>query len=139
MLLLGGIAASGCTTGVTTSPLSAPQGTPAQTGTSGGMPEPSSPSPHALASLQLTEQAQRLLEGGKADEAISILERAVTLNPANGRNYYYLSEAWLLKKDTAQAYEFNHLAAIYVEGDPTWMSMVWKQKERIESLGKQEF
>ncbi len=42
------------------------------------------PSPRVLASLQLTQQARTLLEGGQFDDAISVLERAVSLNPTSG-------------------------------------------------------
>ena len=55
------------------------------------------PDPRALASLQLTEQGRRLVEAGKSDQAIRVLEQAISLNPDNGQNYYYLAEAWLSK------------------------------------------
>ena len=90
------------------------------------------PSPRAMASLQLTEQGQELLERKKVDDAIRVLERAVSLNPGNGRNYYYLAEAWLQKRNINQANEFNSLAGIYLEGDRTWMLRVEEQKKRIQ-------
>jgi tetratricopeptide (TPR) repeat protein len=89
------------------------------------------PSPRALASLGLTEQGRLLLERGNPDDAISMLERAVSLNPTNGINYFYLSEAWLLKRDIVQAEEFNRLAAIYLREDGEWIAKVTEQKERI--------
>ena len=89
------------------------------------------PSPRALASLGLTEQGRLLLERGNLDDAISMLERAVSLNPTNGINYFYLSEAWLLKGDTVQAEEFNRLAAIYLRDDIEWMARVMEQGENI--------
>ena len=94
------------------------------------------PSPRDMASLRLTEQARMLLERDKVDEAINVLERAINLNPTNGRNYYYLSEAWLYKGNLTQAEEFNHLAAIYLREDSVWMSRVMGQKERIEKAGR---
>jgi tetratricopeptide (TPR) repeat protein len=72
-----------------------------------------------------------LLERGNLDDAISMLERAVSLNPTNGINYFYLSEAWLLKGDTVQADEFNRLAAIYLREDIKWMARVMEQGENI--------
>ncbi|NIQ38522.1 MAG: hypothetical protein GTN81_08030 [Proteobacteria bacterium] len=87
-----------------------------------------------LASLQLTEQARLLLEKDEPDEAIRLLERAINLNPANGQNYYYLSEAWVIKENTGQAMEFNRLAAIYLEGNSEWMTRVVEQQERIKRL-----
>lgn len=93
---------------------------------------PEDHSPRALASLQLTEQGRILLESGYPDNAISIFERAININPTNGQNYYYLSEAWLLKGDTFQAKEFNRLAEIHLEGDREWMQRVHQQRDKIE-------
>lgn len=92
---------------------------------------PDQPTPRALASLGLTEQGRLLLESGRLDDAISILERALILNPTNGQNYYYLSEAWLSKGNPLQADEFNRLAAIYLKEDSGWMVRVTEQRERI--------
>lgn len=88
-------------------------------------------SPRALASLRLTEQGRMFLENGDLDNAISILERAINLNPSNGQNYYYLSEAWLLKGNASQAKEFNRLAEIHLKEDRRWMRRVSKQRDRI--------
>jgi tetratricopeptide (TPR) repeat protein len=89
------------------------------------------PGPRALASLGLTEQGRLLLERGNPDDAISMLERAVSLNPTNGINYFYLSEAWLLKGDTVQAEEFNRLATIYLRENSEWIAKAREQEERI--------
>ncbi len=88
-------------------------------------------SPRAVASLGLTEQARMLLEGNKPDDAIRTLERAVNLNPSNGRNYYYLAEAWLKKGNPGQAREFNRLAAMYLRDDLDWMERVKTQEKRV--------
>lgn len=95
-------------------------------------PEPSrEPDPRAVASLELNQQARLLLEKGRIDDAISLLERAMTLNPMDGKNYYYLAEAWLAKGDTSQAHEFNRLAEMYLEDDPEWVVKVVQQRKRI--------
>ena len=90
------------------------------------------PGPRAMASLQMTEQGRELLERKKVDDAIRVLERAVSLNPGNGQNYYYLAEAWLQKRNIKQAEEFNSLAGTYLEGDKSWMFKVEEQKKRIQ-------
>jgi predicted Zn-dependent protease len=92
--------------------------------------------PRVVASLQLTDQGRRLLEAGKPDKAIRMLEQAVSLNPVNGQNYYYLSEAWLMKGSAAQAKEFNHLAEIHLKDDEAWMIKVAQQADRITELEK---
>lgn len=96
---------------------------------------PQKPSPRAIAALQLTEQARLFLESDNPDDAIRILERAINLNPTNGQNYYYLSEAWLMKGDIAQATEFNRLAAIYLEDDE-WMYRLMQQRELIKKRSR---
>ena len=90
-------------------------------------------SPRALAALQLTEQGRMFLENNQPDDAIGILERALNLNPNNGRNYYYLAEAWLMKGNIAQAAEFNRLAEIYFKDDKLWLDRLMEQQERIKS------
>lgn len=93
-------------------------------------------SPRALAALQLTEQGRMFLEKNQPDNAIGILERALNLNPNNGRNYYYLAEAWLMKWNIGQATEFNRLAEIYLKDDGEWLNRVILQRERIKEQGQ---
>ena len=92
--------------------------------------------PRAVASLQLTDQGRRLLEVRQPDKAIRILEQAVSLNPLNGQNYYYLSEAWLMKGAADQAKEFNQLAEIHLKDDSEWKMRVAHQAERIAEFNK---
>jgi tetratricopeptide (TPR) repeat protein len=92
--------------------------------------------PRVVASLQLTDQGRRLLEDRHPDKAIRILEQAVSLHPTNGRNYYYLAEAWLMKGSAAQAREFNLLAEIHLKEDREWMLRVANQADRIAELEK---
>ena len=92
------------------------------------------PDPRTLAALRLTDQAKRSLDARKPDQAIRILERAVNLDPNNGRNFYLLAEAWLMKGVVEQAREFNRLAGMYLSGEePSWEKKVKRQKERIEA------
>lgn len=96
------------------------------------------PGPAGFASLQLMEQARVLLESNKPDEAIRTLERAVNLHPANGGNYYYLAEAWLMKGNVRQAREFNALAAIYLRDHGEWRSRILSQEERISRRAREQ-
>jgi predicted Zn-dependent protease len=83
--------------------------------------------------LQLTEQARFLIQENKPDEALRVLERALALYPTNGRNYYYMAEAWLMKGNVSQATEFNSLAALYLRDEPEWTMRVKAQQERIRN------
>lgn len=92
--------------------------------------------PRAMASLQFTEQGRMFLESGQPDDAITVLERALSIYPGNGRNYYYLAEAWLLKGDVLQAAEWNRLAETYLLDDSDWMKRVREQRVRIRKFIK---
>jgi Tfp pilus assembly protein PilF len=98
--------------------------------------KPTEPDPRTVASLQLTEQGRRLLEAGNSDQAIRVLEQAVSLDPDNGQNYYYLAEAWLMKGVASEAKEFNELAEIHLKEDEAWMKRVVHQANRIVELEK---
>ena len=98
--------------------------------------EPSPPSPRLVASLQLTDQGRRLLEDGKPDKAIRVLEQAISLYPNNGQNYYYLAEAWLKKGVASEAKKFNQLAEMHLKDDTEWMNRVAQQANRIADLEK---
>ena len=94
------------------------------------------PDPRTLASLQLTDQGRRLVAAGKSDQAIRVLEQAISLNPDNGQNYYYLAEAWLLKGVITEAKKFNQLAEIHLKDDPGWMPRVIQQANQIAESEK---
>jgi tetratricopeptide (TPR) repeat protein len=89
------------------------------------------PDPRTLASLELTEQGRRLVEAGKTDQAIRVLEQAISLHPDNGENYYYLAEAWLLKGVMSEAKKFNQLAEIHLKDKEEWMQRVIQQATQI--------
>jgi len=98
--------------------------------------QPQEPDPRKVASLQLTDQGRRMLEAGESDRAIRVLEQAISLDPNNGRNYYYLAEAWLMKGVTSEAKEFNHLAEIHLKEDKDWSDRVAHQANRIVDMEK---
>jgi tetratricopeptide (TPR) repeat protein len=100
--------------------------------------EPEKANPRALAALTFSEQGRAYLDRGNPDAAIQTLERAVNLYPQSGINYYYLAEAWLMKKNIAQATEYNRLAAIYFKDDPEWLNRAEVQLARIEASGTPE-
>ncbi|MEW5909473.1 MAG: hypothetical protein AB1659_06725 [Thermodesulfobacteriota bacterium] len=91
-----------------------------------------SPTPMQTASLRLTDQARRYLEKKDTESAIRTLERAVSLHPNHGENYFLLAEAWRIKGNREQALEFNRLAELYLKHDRTWMDRIELQRSRIE-------
>ena len=99
-------------------------------------PPAEAPKPRMLASLELTRQAEKLIQDRDADGAIRLLERAIVIDPTNGRNYYYLSEAWRMKGNIDQAVKFNELADIHLSGDPEWQSRIADQKRRASQVNE---
>lgn len=136
LLFLGGLllAQMGCMQKVSIVPSAPPPIPPVQPEDSVQASEP--PSPRMLASMELTEQARILLDRGRSDDAIRVLERAISIDSNNGRNYFYMAEAWLHKGNKEQAKEFNRIAEIYLRDDPEWRSPVNRQRDRIRLLQK---
>ena len=134
VLVAGIFLVSGCTK---RQPIFVTSDTPTPPSPAEEMPEAAeSVNPRVAAALELTRQGERFLENGDPDAAIRVLERAVNLNPSSSENYYYLSEAWLVKENPEQAGEFNRLAEEYLEQNPAWTIPIARQRDRIEELGK---
>jgi len=96
-------------------------------------PEPK-PDARMLATASLVEQGKNYLDAGKPDQALGAFERALSVHPGNGKTYYYMAEAWIMKKNKHQAHEFNRLADMYLSEDRTWRGMVADQQKRIKHL-----
>lgn len=85
-----------------------------------------------MASHNLTQKGYLLLKQNDFDGAIRLLERAVGINPSDGPGYFYLSEAWLGKKNFNLAKQFNGLALLYLRSNLSWTDRAHLQKKRIE-------
>jgi hypothetical protein len=97
-------------------------------------PEPVAPSsPRELAALNLIDKGKALIDAQKPDEAIRVLERAIEIQSGQGKGYYFLAEAWMMKGNRGQAAEFNRLAGVYLRNSPAWSGLVEAQRRRIES------
>ena len=90
--------------------------------------------PQQAAARELTERGRRQLEKQRPDAAIRDLERALSLNPADGAICYYLAEAWLMKIDALRAEEFNRMAESLFKDDPDWLVRIARQADRIAEL-----
>ena len=88
----------------------------------------------ALAALELNRRAEVLMAGGAYDRAITLLERALMLNPDNVRHYYFLAEIWLKKGNPDQAAEFNRMARQCRLPDDEWAARVGRQARLIELM-----
>jgi tetratricopeptide (TPR) repeat protein len=97
-------------------------------------PVQAKPDPRMLAAANLVDQGKTYLDNGKPDQALDVLERALSVDPSNGRTYYYMAEAWIMKKNKKQAMEFNRLAAMYLTEDRQWSVSAADQQRRIQSM-----
>ena len=97
-------------------------------------PVQAKPDPRMLAAANLVDQGKTYLDNGKPDQAIDVLERALSVDPSNGKTYYYMAEAWIMKKNKGQAVEFNRLAAMYFSEDSSWSGKAAQQQRRIQSM-----
>jgi hypothetical protein len=77
--------------------------------------------PARAASLRLTEQARLQLGRGQLDEALRNLARAVSIDPGNPFEYYYLGRAYLARKNYSQAMTFFHRAELGFALRPDWL------------------
>jgi hypothetical protein len=97
-------------------------------------PPESKPDPRKLAAINLVEQGKSFLDNGKPDQALDVLERALSVDPSNGKTYYYMAEAWIMKENKRQAEEFNRLAGMYFAEDRQWADKAADQQRRIQSM-----
>jgi tetratricopeptide (TPR) repeat protein len=81
----------------------------------------SADTPALAASLRITEQARLELGTGKIDDAIRTLARAVSIDPGNPFEYFYLGRAYMAKANYPQALIFFKRAEIGFGARPDWL------------------
>lgn len=92
---------------------------------------PDANNPRAQASLELTKQGIEQYQQGQVDDAMNTFERAASLFPGNGENYYWLAEAWLHKGNAEQALEYHRLARRHLSRESTWGDRLQTQQDSI--------
>ena len=86
------------------------------------------------ASSELLLRASELLDNNRPDDAIDLLEQAISLDPKEGRNYYYLARGWMMKGNASQAIECNSLAEVYLGYDQEWVQKLEEQRNIIYQI-----
>ncbi|MGH7987911.1 MAG: hypothetical protein ACREQX_16735 [Candidatus Binataceae bacterium] len=77
--------------------------------------------PARAASLRLTEDARQELHGAQVDDALRTLARAVSIDPGNPFEYYFLGRAWMAKQNYEQALTFFRRAELGLGNMPEWL------------------
>jgi tetratricopeptide (TPR) repeat protein len=91
------------------------------------------------ASLSLARRGRDLLDQGRTDEAISVLEKAIVLHPSNPYAYYFMARARFIQNETGQALALLAKAEIFFRDTPPWLSRVYLLRGEIdETLSRPE-
>ena len=76
------------------------------------------------ASAQLTEQGRRQLAAGRIQEAVSLFQKAISLQPKNPYPYYYLGRARYQLGEYSQALAPLGQAELYLARDESWRARI---------------
>ena len=85
------------------------------------------PSPTLLASAQWVEEAVLAIESGNHDRAATLLERAISVEPNNGKAFYYYGLAMGERGDAASALSLLRKAEILLQGEGQALGDVYAQ------------
>jgi tetratricopeptide (TPR) repeat protein len=93
--------------------------------------------PARMAALRETEQARLELQAGHTDEAMRDLGRAVSIDPGNPFEYFYLGRAYIARRNYHQALTFLERAEIGFAARPDWLGAdVGLEGDCYEELGQ---
>lgn len=100
-------------------------------------PSASQPSPSMLASAQWVTEARQAVEAGDYDRAVVLLERAISVEPNNGRAFYYYGLVLGERGEAQQALRHLRKAEILLRGDHGSLGNVYAQMGlNLERLGR---
>lgn len=100
-------------------------------------PREQPPSATMVASAQWVEEARRAIDMGDYDRATSLLERAVSVEPNNGRAYYYYGLAMGERGRPGAALSLFQKAEILLQGDARALGETYAQMgTNLERLGR---
>jgi tetratricopeptide (TPR) repeat protein len=115
----------------------APQASPSPNAPAAMRPREQPPSATMVASAQWVEEASRAIDGGDYDRATSLLERAVSVEPNNGRAYYYYGLAMAERGRPGAALSLFQKAEILLQGDARALGETYAQMgTNLERLGR---
>jgi Flp pilus assembly protein TadD len=147
ILLLWGCATSPSPSSPTTPQVGQRSGGPAATPAPPTSPSPASPvavrpreqppSATMVASAQWVEEASGAIDVGDYDRATSLLERAISVEPNNGRAFYYYGLAMGERGRPASALSLLQKAEILLQGNARALGDVYAQMgTNLERLGR---
>ncbi len=117
----------------------APQATPSPRAPGVARSREQPPSAAMVASAQWVEDARRAIDAGDYNQAASLLERAISLEPNNGRAFYYYGLAMGERGRPGSAITLLQKAEILLQGDARALGEVYAQMGvNQERLGRRQ-
>jgi Flp pilus assembly protein TadD len=102
-------------------------------------PREQPPSATMVASAQWVEEASNAIDSGDYDRATSLLERAISVEPNNGRAFYYYGLAMGERGRPASALSLLQKAEILLQGYAPALGEVYTQMgTNLERLGRRQ-
>jgi tetratricopeptide (TPR) repeat protein len=96
-------------------------------------------SPQRAASLRLTEEGRKLLDGGDAARAMTRLEKTIVIDSTNAYGYFYLAKAQYRLRQYKESLNFLDVAESRLSGEPFWLAEVQALRgENYRALGMTE-
>jgi predicted Zn-dependent protease len=100
-------------------------------------PREQPPSATMVASAQWVDEARRAIDVGDFDRATSLLERAISVEPNNGRAFYYYGLAMGERGRSGAALSLLQKAEILLRGDAQALGDIYAQMgANLERLGR---
>lgn len=102
-------------------------------------PREQPPSATMVASAQWVEEASSAIDAGDYDRATSLLERAISVEPNNGRAFYYYGVAMGERGRPGSALSLLQKAEILLQGDARTLGDVYaRMGTNLERLGRRQ-
>lgn len=93
-------------------------------------------SPQRAASLRLTEEGRKLLEGGDPAKALTRLEKTIVIDSTNPYGYFYLAKAQYRLGRYKESLNFLDVAESRLSAEPFWLAEVHALRgENFRALG----
>jgi Flp pilus assembly protein TadD len=117
----------------------APPAPPSPSAPTAVRPREQPPSATMVASAQWVEEASSAIDVGDYDRATSLLERAISVEPNNGRAFYYYGLAMGERGRPASALSLLQKAEILLQGNAPALGDVYAQMgANLERLGRRQ-
>jgi predicted negative regulator of RcsB-dependent stress response len=95
--------------------------------------------PQRAASLRLSEEARKLLDGGEYAKALTRLERAIDIDSTNAYGHFLLAKTQFGLRRYKESLNFLEVAESRLGAEPFWLSEVYALRgENFRALGMAE-